>query len=139
MPNPLLENSQAPQPAGQQEMPAQEEPKQQFTMDEVTDLIHKQAAIDGALREVLRTPGPIDRKKVLDAAAKLVAKRVISAQAAAGYLIDLPKDPNLVRNWCERHAADAEGHLSQMLDKIQGVDIPTPQDALNQVLRNGRG
>lgn len=136
MANNLFEKAQAPQPAAQPEAAPQQEPQQQFTLDEAYEIIRKQSAIDHELQKLIDQPGPITRQKVLDAAVRLVAARTVSPQMAAGYLIDLPQDPAMVRNWVERHAADAEDMLHKLLDKVQGVNIPDPHalvaDAVGQ-------
>lgn len=121
MANPLVDAVK--QAAGQQPKPEPSAPSpQMFTMDEVKEVIQQQSAVDRELRELLEKPGAITRKQVMDGAVRLVAKRILSAQAAAGYLIDLPTDPQLIRNWVERHAALADDHLTQLLAKVHSVN-----------------
>lgn len=100
-----------PQPAG-------------ATIDEAKDVIKKQATIDKRLRRLLEKGGPVARKDVVQVAVNLVAERVVSAQTMAGYLADLPEDPDAVREWVEKHAVEAENQLSQLLDMLHGIDAP---------------
>ncbi len=91
---------------------------------DVKDMIHKQAVVDAKLRQLLDEGGPIPRKEVITVATELVADRVMSAQSIAGYLSDLPEDPEAIREWVQRHANDAENHLQQMLVMLHGSEAP---------------
>lgn len=100
--------------------PADEQP--QTTLPQVKDAIHKQAVIDQKLRAILDEGGPVPRKKVIQVATELVAERVLSAQAMAGFLIDLPEEPDAIREWVEAHAKEAETQLEQLMMLIHGLE-----------------
>lgn len=134
MPNSLAQGMMAPPnmgappgmgPGGPPQAGGQ--PQKQVTLVEVKDMIHKQAEVARELESVLKSGGPIKPKAVLEIATKLVANRVISAQQAAGYLSDLPDDPNKVREWCERHEREANQTLDQLMQMIAGAE-PMPGD-----------
>lgn len=93
----------------------------QVHMDDVKEAVSKQAAIDRALRGLLAEGGPIKRKEVIDMSVNLVASRVLSAQAMAGYLKDLPEDPTKVKEWVENHAATVEKNLDQIIAMLSGA------------------
>lgn len=92
----------------------------QFTLDEVKDTIRKQASVDRKLQGLLAQP-KITRDDVVQMAVELIAEKVLSAQAVAGYLADLPDDdPEKVRAWVEGHAKAAEQGLDQLLQFVHG-------------------
>lgn len=107
-------------------MPAQK----QVHIDEAKQVLQKQAAIDRALRGVLKEPGPVPRKKIVDMAVDLVAERVISAQAMAGYMADLPEDPVKIREWAAAHAMTVEKGLNQLIDMMHGATAPPAEGAM---------
>lgn len=103
---------------------------QGIDIKDVYDVIHKQSAVDAKLRKLLDKDGPITRKDVTQVAIELVADRTMSAQAIAGYLADMPEDPDALREWVEVHAKEAETQLQQLLTLIHGAeDSSHPMDA----------
>ena len=101
-------------------------PPKQVQLSEVKDVVLQQAAIDRSLRSLLKEPGPVKRKQVIDVAIDLVAKRAMSPQQMAGYLADLPEDPVQMRQWVSQHAANVEKGLDQLLQLLHGAAAPTP-------------
>lgn len=120
MPNNLVPPQSGAVPAGG----AAQQAQKQVRLQDVKEMILKQSTVDRALKNILKHGGPIKPKEVLDMASQLVGSRTVSAQQAAGYLSDLPDDPNKVREWCERHAREAESVLDQLLEMVQGVEPP---------------
>ena len=114
----------APAPAAAAGAPAA--PQKQIHINEVKGIIAKQAEIDRALRGLLKEPGPVARKKVIDMAVGLVANQVMSAQAMAGYLADLPEDPQAIRQWAAGHAQTVEKGLDQLMGMVHGVGFAEP-------------
>lgn len=107
--------------------PAQQK---QVKLADAKDMIHKQAEVDRQLKAILKEGGPIKPKEVLEMATRLVANRTITAQQAAGYLSDLPDDPNKVREWCERHAREADQVLDQLIQMVEGVEPTDPMASM---------
>lgn len=124
---------------------------------EVRDMLGKQMRIAGQLKELL-DDGNVNKKEVMNMATDLVAERVVSAEVMAGFLVDLPDDPNEVRKWAEKHSADADRTVEGLLDMIDGIAASGPgmeteeamggQEAgpgfpkmgtLSEMLQNGRG
>lgn len=94
----------APQPQGKQ-----------FTMDEVKDLIHKQATIAAKLGALTADDGKATKKDVVQVATELIAERIMSAQEVAGLLKDLPTEPDKIAEWVNQHAANADAGLEQLV------------------------
>lgn len=101
-------------------------PQKQIHVNDATEVLNKQSTIDRGLRDLLKEPGPVPRKKVVDMAVDLVAKRVMTAQAMAGYLADLPEDPIKIREWAAAHAQTVETGLDQLIGMLHGVNAPPP-------------
>lgn len=91
---------------------------------DIKDAIHNQSFIDSRLRGLLEEGGPVARKDVIQVATEIVAERAMSAQAIAGYLADLPEDPQDVREWVQRHANSAEQSLQQLMIALHGSEAP---------------
>jgi hypothetical protein len=99
-------------------------PPKQVHLSEVKDVVLKQATIDRALKDLLKEPGPVKRGQVVDMAVSLVAKQVMSPQAMAGYLADLPEDGMQIRQWAAQHAKNVEQGLDQLLQLLHGAAAP---------------
>lgn len=100
------------------------------SVEELQEYIQKQAYIDVQLRSLLDANEPISRKKVINVCVGIVARRVMSAQAMAGFLKDLPTEPQAIREWVEQHAKEGETQLEQMLEMLHGtVDPEEPMSA----------
>src|SRR5882672_5725380 len=109
-----------------------------ISISEVYDAIHKQSVVDRKFRQMLDEGGPISRKKVIQAATEIVAERVMSAQAIAGVLADLPEDPDAIREWVQEHAQTIKTQLQQLLQLVHGVEDPShPMDAFGEQMHNG--
>jgi hypothetical protein len=105
-------------------------PPKRVQLQEVKDAILQQSAVDNGLRRLLKDPGPIQRKQVIDLAVSLVAKRVMTPQAMAGYLADIPEDPLQIRKWAAAHAKDVEKDLDQLLTLLHGAAAPPAQSRM---------
>lgn len=105
-------------------------PQKSVTVPEVKDAIRKQAVIDHALHNLIKSGKPVPRKDVISACIDLVAKRALSAEEMAGYLTTLPQDPMQVRDWVAKHAANVEQHLEAMLGMVAGQEAPPPEAVL---------
>lgn len=117
--NPLADRSMAGSPQPQSPAPAPSQPG--VTYDQVREALHKQAAIDRELRQLLaESKGAVSRKSVVDMAIRLVADRVMSPQDMAGYLASLPTEPAQVTPWVEKHAANVENNMQKMMAMVAG-------------------
>lgn len=126
-----LVNAQMPNAAQQPEAP-QEAPTG-ATLEEARDAIRKQSVICQKLTSLLMEGGPVPKKKVVQVCTEIVAERVMSAQAIAGYLADLPDDPEAIREWVEKHAVEAENGLDQILEMVHGVEA-TPEEIPEEMM-----
>jgi hypothetical protein len=92
----------------------------------VREAIHKLSAVSASF-DALLNKGTVTRKEVVDAAIKLVARRIMSAQSMAQTLKDLPQDPADVREWLQRIAdgtVKSEQGLHQLLSGIRAPGHP---------------
>ena len=101
---------------------------------DIEEALLKTVKVDTKLRGLLSKDGPIKRKDVIAVATEIVAERVMSAQAMAQYLSDMPEDPEQIKEWVQQHATTADNNLDQLLvmlhqsgeqDQQQG-GAPTP-------------
>ena len=121
---PPQRNALAP---GQQLAPGTALPAQrQVAYSQVKEALLKQSAIDRGLRGLLKGDGPISRKAVIDMSIGLVADRVMSPQDMAGYLAELPTDPQKIVEWVQKHAANVEKNLDQMMQMVAASQTPPP-------------
>jgi len=109
-------------------------PGQPAGPQEIEEALLKTVKVDTKLRGLLSKDGPIKRKDVIAVATEIVAERVMSAQAMAQYLSDMPEDPEQIKEWVQQHATTADNNLDQLLvmlhqsgeqDQQQG-GAPTP-------------
>lgn len=114
---PALETPPSP------DMPPMPGGKQHSSKD-LSQSIDNTLMIDSKLRRLLAQDGPIKRKDIIDMATEIVAERGMSAQAMAGYLADLPEDPQDIREWVQRHANAADQSLNQLLIALHGSEMP---------------
>jgi len=104
----------------------------QVQLSEAKDVLRKQGAIDRQLKGLLKEPGPVKRKQVIDVAVNLVAERIMSPQEMAGYLADLPEDGMQIRQWVVQHAKNVEQGLDQLIGMVHGVDAQQPAAGMTQ-------
>lgn len=102
----------------------------QTSPEAVREAIDKLSAVGAVFSGILDRPGPITRKEVIDAAVKLVARRIMSAQSMAQTLKDLPTDPQDVREWLQRIAdgvTKSEIGLHQLMSGIRAPGHPAAE------------
>lgn len=83
----------------------------QVDQAKLVDAIHKNGYVNAELEELLSNPN-VGSKDVIKAVGKAVANNIMSVQEAAGYLGQMPADPEELQAWLE--------HNYQANSRVQG-------------------